>query len=64
MLVYEKECAKRILDLGGAFTKQGLLELTRLNEEFIRLHLSPGGCADLLAVTILLHDLENLDLKN
>ena len=63
MLVYEKDCAKRILDLGGAFTKQGLLELSLLNEEFIRLHLSPGGCADLLAVTILLHDLENLDLE-
>ncbi|WP_432627651.1 triphosphoribosyl-dephospho-CoA synthase, partial [Brotaphodocola sp.] len=60
MLLYEKEAAKRILDLGGAFTRQGLSELSLLNEEFIRLHLSPGGCADLLAVTILLHDLENL----
>lgn len=60
MLLYEKEAAKRILGLGGAFTRQGLAELSLLNEEFIRLHLSPGGCADLLAVTILLHDLENL----
>lgn len=60
MLIYEKEAAQRILDLGGAFTKQGLLELSLLNEEFIRLHLSPGGCADLLAVTILLYDLEHI----
>lgn len=63
MLIYEKEAAKRILDLGGAFSRQGLSELSLLNEEFIRLHLSPGGCADLLAVTILLHDLENFYKK-
>lgn len=29
--------------------------ICRLDEEFIRKNLSPGGCADLLAVTLFLH---------
>lgn len=54
MLAYQKEQAARILAMGGAASSAGMEELRRLNEEFIRLNISPGGCADLLAVTILL----------
>ena len=58
LLSYEKMEAGRILALGGAGTAEGLVELRKLNREFIRLNISPGGCADLLAVTILLWNLE------
>ena len=35
-----------------------------LDAEFIRRNLSPGGCADLLAATLLLHEIENIRQKN
>lgn len=60
LLNYEKAEASRILSLGGASTQAGLDALRQLNEDFIRLNISPGGCADLLAVTILLWQLEQL----
>lgn len=60
LLNYEKAEAARILAAGGASSAQGIKELEKLNENFIRLNISPGGCADLLAVTILLCRLELL----
>lgn len=60
LLNYEKAEAARILSIGGASSAQGIKELEKLNENFIRLNISPGGCADLLAVTILLCHLEEL----
>ena len=33
-------------------------ELEELNREYIRRHLSPGGCADLLALTLFIHFIE------
>ncbi len=54
-----KACALQALELGGAATAQGMAALERMNREFIRLNISPGGCADLLAVTILLWRLEH-----
>ena len=35
-------------------------EIARLDQEFIHRRLSPGGCADLLAVTLFLHDWSQL----
>ena len=64
LLSYEKMEAGRILAMGGAGTAEGLVELRKLNREFIRLNISPGGCADLLAVTILLWNLERLSLRS
>lgn len=58
LLAYEKQEAARILELGGAGTEEGLEALRRLNLDFIVRNISPGGCADLLAVTILLYQLE------
>lgn len=60
LLNYEKAEAARILSLGGAASSRGMEELRKLNEDFIRLNISPGGCADLLAVTILLWHLEQI----
>ncbi len=56
-LAYAKAEASRILKLGGAASETGKKELALLNERFIQLNLSPGGCADLLAITIFLWDL-------
>ncbi len=57
-LAYEKAEAGRILDLGGALTGEGMAALTEANRDFIRRNISPGGCADLLAATIFLWNLE------
>ncbi len=58
-LAFTKAEAVRILRMGGASTPEGLHELEHLNEEFIKLRISPGGCADLLAITIFLWHLEH-----
>lgn len=54
-LEYVKQCASSVLLLGGAETPEGINELVRLNEDFIKRNISPGGCADLL-----LHDAVSL----
>jgi len=56
---YVKSESALILKMGGASTPQGMEALKKLNQKFIHLNVSPGGCADLLAVTILLYRLEN-----
>lgn len=58
-LEYVKEQAKEALDLGGAFTKSGIDFIRQMDRTFIERNISPGGSADLLAVTILLFLLEN-----
>lgn len=54
--------AGRFLEEGGVYREDGLLQLADMNQEFIRLNISPGGCADLLADTIFLADLERSPL--
>ncbi len=56
-LAFAKAEARRILALGGAAAEKGKEELALLNERFIELNLSPGGCADLLAITLFLRGL-------
>lgn len=58
LLAYTKKEAIQILSLGGSGTAEGLAALRQLNLDFISRNISPGGCADLLAVTILLYKLE------
>lgn len=58
LLAYEKSEAARILGLGGALSPEGLDALAALNESFIQYNISPGGCADLLAITIFLWRME------
>lgn len=57
-LLYVKEKAGEILTLGGSFTDSGIAALRQLNEDFILKNISPGGCADLLAITLFLWRLE------
>lgn len=60
-LAYEKAEAMRILELGGALTDEGMAALVEANRDFIHRNISPGGCADLLAVTIFLWNLEQYE---
>lgn len=60
MLSYAKNEARHIIQLGGSSTDRGMAALKHLNDKFIKLNISPGGCADLLAVTILLDSLEQI----
>ena len=45
--------------VGGRFPSRREVEL--LDREMIRRNLSPGGCADLLAITYLLYFLQEMD---
>lgn len=59
-LRYVQDTAREVLALGGALTPEGKASLLALDGEYIRRNLSPGGCADLLAIAILLHRLPTL----
>ncbi|MFZ5969633.1 MAG: triphosphoribosyl-dephospho-CoA synthase CitG [Bacillota bacterium] len=58
-LSYVKEKAKDALSAGGIFTAEGRQKILDMDEDFIMKHISPGGSADLLAVTLILYFLEN-----
>lgn len=47
-----QEKAKYIMSVGGMFTDKGRNAIKLLDEEFSRRRISPGGSADLLAVTV------------
>ena len=42
----------------------GMDDLRRMNDDFVRENLSPGGSADLLAITIFLYDIQNTNGGN
>ena len=48
-----------ILSLGGIFTGAGREEIRMMNRQCIERNLSPGGAADMLALTIFLWELES-----
>ena len=50
----------KILRLGAAFSEEGLSAIEELNVKCIEKNISPGGAADILAVTILLLKLEGI----
>lgn len=54
--------AKEIVELGGVFTEEGKKEIEEFNKWCIKKWVSPGGSADLLAVTIMLYYIEKMDL--
>ncbi|MBN2656086.1 MAG: triphosphoribosyl-dephospho-CoA synthase CitG [Spirochaetales bacterium] len=54
-----KREAREALDAGGAGSPDGLEILHQMDRDFTDRHISPGGCADLLAVSIFLYKLEN-----
>lgn len=55
-----REKAQTVLDAGGMAKKQGRRLASYLDDEFIAHNVSPGGAADMLAVTWFLHRLESL----
>jgi len=57
-LDYVRRSASEVLALGGAFSAEGRSALLRLSAGFQRRHISPGGSADLLAVSLMIHVLQ------
>lgn len=51
---YVREYAEKVIKRGGMFTIEGREALDKMDEDFIEKNISPGGCADLLAVTYFL----------
>ncbi|MBZ4020861.1 triphosphoribosyl-dephospho-CoA synthase MdcB [Rhodobacter sp. TJ_12] len=51
-LTFVQAEARRIRALGGALTEAGMAAIQTLDADCIARHLSPGGSADLLAVTV------------
>lgn len=52
-LKYVQETARKILEKGSVFSKEGINYIRETDKEFIKRRISPGGCADLLAVTVM-----------
>lgn len=57
---YVKSSVRNVLSMGGALSLHGREELFRMDEDFTKHNISPGGCADLLSVAITLYLLENI----
>lgn len=58
-LAFVRAGAASVRGLGGALTDEGLAALRRFGAACVERRLSPGGAADLLAVTVALHVLEH-----
>ncbi len=58
MLNLVKDKAKIIMNMGAMNTKEGRRAIVELNEEFISKNISPGGSADLAAVTMFLYEVK------
>jgi triphosphoribosyl-dephospho-CoA synthase len=59
-LAFAQGCAQAFLDRGGALAVDWRAHAKSVHREFVARGLSPGGCADLLAVALFLHDLPEL----
>lgn len=53
-LEYVQRYAQQVLDLGDMLTPKGMEMVFEMDKEFIGRNISPGGSADLLAVTVML----------
>ncbi len=58
MLKYVQEKSKYIMSIGGMKTEKGREAIKLLDREFVEKNISPGGTADLLAVTVFLYFVE------
>lgn len=54
-LEFAKFSADNALRAGGMSTEEGMKEVKKMDRAFIKRNLSPGGSADLLAVTLMLY---------
>ncbi|MEA4915418.1 MAG: triphosphoribosyl-dephospho-CoA synthase CitG [Christensenella sp.] len=59
-LRYAQTYAREVLELGGMRSLRGRALLADMNRDFIAQNISPGGCADMLALTILIHSLQSI----
>lgn len=57
---YTKEAAKRVIRLGGIHTEVGRAAIEAMDQDFIERYISPGGAADLLALTHFLYEIEKV----
>ena len=62
ILKFAQASASRALGKGGIFTNEGRIFLKSLDTVFIEKNISPGGSADLLAVTLMFYMIENGDI--
>lgn len=53
---YVKRSAKNVLKAGGVETELGRKMLLELDNDFIVRYISPGGSADLLAITYFIYE--------
>ncbi|MEY8416617.1 triphosphoribosyl-dephospho-CoA synthase CitG [Tissierella praeacuta] len=60
-LKYAQEKAKEAIEVGGYLTPEGKRFVKQMDRDFVEKNISPGGAADLLAVTLMLYYLENGD---
>ena len=60
-LALAQEASEKVRDLLQRDPLPEMDEITALDDWFIQRNLSPGGCADLLAVTYFLHDWEQTE---
>lgn len=60
---FVKKSARRVLSLGGLHTDAGQEALAEMEKAFIQRRISPGGSADLLAITIALWMMEHGSLS-
>lgn len=61
-LDYVRGSAKEFIDSGGIFSKDAKMKLEALDRDFSSRRISPGGSADLLAVTVMLGMIEGIEL--
>ena len=54
-LNFVKNLSKDLLEKGGLYNSNVKNKLNSINEYFIKANISPGGSADILAITVLLH---------
>jgi len=62
VLSYVKEMGRKAIKLGGFFSGEGRNFIEEMDRDFIGKNISPGGSADLLAVTIMFFLLEKGDI--
>jgi len=55
-----QSAARDYLDTGGSAQPGGIEKLSAMNSLFIRENISPGGCADLLALTLFVNSVEEM----
>lgn len=59
-LTYAQKEAAKVLQKGSIHTEEGRQAIIDLDNDFIEKYISPGGCADLIAVTHFLYEAEKL----